>query len=301
MFVRWYFHIDIISWTSHHHWCWLVPAKHKECVLYEVFLSVHYFLLLILAEFHNHSSYWLLHKTSQSHTTLCGAWPLSEVSQFPAGTQACCCTCRQLRGSVPNSWGWQRLPLDLPLLPSLGIPTCLPPSPWYGKIFLCPGDKKNENGLDRVKGRRDKRVCSRTAPGHWQSQSRALPQAPAQPSLSQMQLTQSRLEVIYCSLGVFSNCIFFSCQELTATARVLINGSCYLVHLKGKFRKHLLALLASSHNDSQANYVGHPVISTIVTGGKQMPREAGSKIMMYFTVFLLLTDLNKDLKCSVST
>lgn len=31
-----------------------------------------------------------------------------------------------------------------------------------------------------------------------------------------------------------------------------------------------------------------------------MPREAGSKIMMYFTVILLLTDLNKDLKCSVS-
>lgn len=126
-------------------------------------------------------------------------------------------------------------------------------------------------------------------------------QTPAQPSLPQMQLTQSRLEVIYCFLGVFSNCIFFSCQELTATARVLINGSCYLVHLKGEFRKHLLALLASGHNDSQANYIGHPVIGTIVTGGKQMPREAGSKIMMYFTVFLLLTDLNKDLKCSVST
>lgn len=62
-----------------------------------------------------------------------------------------------------------------------------------------------------------------------------------------------------------------------------------------------MALLASSHNDSQANYIGHQVVGAIVTGGKQMPREPGSKIMMYFTVILLLTDLNKDLKCSVST
>lgn len=62
-----------------------------------------------------------------------------------------------------------------------------------------------------------------------------------------------------------------------------------------------MALLASGHDDSQANCIGHQVIGTIVTAGKQMPREAASKIMMYFTVFLLLTDLNKGLKCSVST
>lgn len=62
-----------------------------------------------------------------------------------------------------------------------------------------------------------------------------------------------------------------------------------------------MVLLASSHDESQANYIGHHVIGAILTGGKQMPREAGSKIMMYFTVILLLTDLNKDLKCSVST
>ena len=59
--------------------------------------------------------------------------------------------------------------------------------------------------------------------------------------------------------------------------------------------------MAGSHNDSQANYIIHQVISAIVTGGKQAPRETGSKIMMYFTIILLLADLNKDLKCFVST
>lgn len=62
-----------------------------------------------------------------------------------------------------------------------------------------------------------------------------------------------------------------------------------------------MALLAHSHNDSQANYIGHQVIGAVVPGGKEIPREAGSKLKMHFTTVLLLTDLNKDLKCFIRT
>lgn len=100
--------------------------------------------------------------------------------------------------------------------------------------------------------------------------------------------------------------LFFSCQELTGTAWVLINGLCYLVHLKRNFKKYLCNLGLSwpgAIMRARLNYIGHWVISAIVTGGKQSPikaRETGSKIMIYFTIILLLTDLNEGLRWFIS-
>lgn len=127
--------------------------------------------------------YRLLHENSLSHTTLPGAWPLSEVYQCPVTTRSRRCTCKRLRRLVPNSWGWQRRQrpgsastgllrtallrrallrasllrasllcrvLQHCLLTSLSSPAweslaSFPPlSPWYGKVVSAPGERKSK-------------------------------------------------------------------------------------------------------------------------------------------------------------
>lgn len=108
--------------------------KVQECVLYEVFfcrfiISHCLFWQNFISTPHIDSSTKPVSPTQPSGVPGLFQRPLSSLQEHrlaaaPAGSYR----------SVPNSWGWQRLPPDLPLLPSLGIPTCLPPSPWYGKI-----------------------------------------------------------------------------------------------------------------------------------------------------------------------
>lgn len=118
-----------------------------------------------------------------------------------------------------------------------------------------------------------------------------------------VQWVGSGLQLFKCAFELH---LFFSCQELTGTAWVLINGLCYLVHLKRNFKKYLCNLGLSwpgAIMRARLNYIGHWVISAIVTGGKQSPikaRETGSKIMIYFTIILLLTDLNEGLRWFIS-
>lgn len=109
-------------------------CKVQECVLYEVFfcwfiISHCLFWQNFISTPHIDSSTKPVSPAQPSGVPGLFQRPLSSLQEHrlaaaPAGSYR----------SVPNSWGWQRLPPDLPLLPSLGIPTCLPPSPWYGKI-----------------------------------------------------------------------------------------------------------------------------------------------------------------------
>lgn len=193
------------------------------CPLGSVFLSVHYFLLLILAEFLKHSSYWLLHKPFSPPQPFGVPGLFQRSLRSLQGHRHAAAPAGRCVGHCQTAGAGRGCSCP-PSPPQLGNPYVPAPFTLVWEDCLCLTDKKIKmdqtelkageieefaQGLHLVTGKARAGLCPCSPPST---------QTPAQPSLSQMQLTQSRLGVIYCSLGVFSNCIFFSCQELTATA-----------------------------------------------------------------------------------